>query len=302
MSGAAIALLLLSAGIHVGWNLTTKRRASGAAFFALASLFLAAALTPLLLVYHQRAWSFPGMFWVWVAATGVFEALYYTALANAYQHGEMAVTYPLARALPVLMLTAVNLLLGRGEQLSVLALAGMALIFAGCLLLPLADPAKPRLKDFLSAATLLALLAATGTAGYSLVDDQALRLLRSLERSAFTPLEAALVYSFWQNLSTAVVLLFFCLRSQESRQALRRAVRSEAGSALWTGLGIFTAYLLVLVAMAYARNISYVVAFRQTSIPLGALAGVVLLKEKPGWVKLGMVGVIFAGLVMVAIG
>jgi hypothetical protein len=35
------------------------------------------------------------------------------------------------------------------------------------------------------------------------------------------------------------------------------------------GVGIYACYILVLVAMAFARDISFVVTFRQMSIPLG---------------------------------
>jgi hypothetical protein len=39
------------------------------------------------------------------------------------------------------------------------------------------------------------------------------------------------------------------------------------------------AYSLVLIAMSFAKNISYVVAFRQLGIPIGAILGMVILKE-----------------------
>lgn len=302
MSATAILLLLLSAVIHVGWNLTSKRQRTGTAFFTLANLFLVLALAPILLAYRSKAISFPRQFWALVAATGFFEALYYAALAGSYRGGEMSVTYPLVRAAPVLMVAGVNFLLGRSGQISTRALMGMMLVFAGCIFLPLTNSSQPRWRDYLSPSALLALTAAAGTTGYSLVDDQALRLLRGLAEPRYSTLEAALIYSFWQTLSSALVLSAGSLSTRGGRQALAKAWRKEAGSAFWTGISIFAAYLLVLAAMTYARNVSYVVAFRQISIPLGALAGILLLREKPGWKKLAAVGVIFAGLMMVGLG
>ena len=305
MSVAAVLLLLCSAVIHVGWNLASKRRATGqtgTAFFLLANLFQVLLLLPIPLAYGAKALHLPGALWGWLAATGFFEALYYAALAGAYQHGELSIAYPLARAIPVLLVALVNLLLGRGGQLSPQALVGMALVFTGCILLPLANPTRPRLRDYLTISMGMALAAAIGTTGYSLVDDQALRLLRAAAQPGYSPIEAALIYSFWQTISSALLLLPLTLLTRRGRQALREATRHEAAGAFWTGAGIFAAYILVLVAMAYARNISYVVAFRQTSIPLGALVGVVWLKEKPYPMKFLSIATIFSGLVLVGTG
>ena len=61
-------------------------------------------------------------------------------------------------------------------------------------------------------------------------------------------------------------------------------------------------YGIVLWAMAYATDVSYIVAFRQLSIPLGALLGIMVLRESAPWPKICGVALAFAGLVLVAIG
>ena len=61
-------------------------------------------------------------------------------------------------------------------------------------------------------------------------------------------------------------------------------------------------YLLILISLAYADDVAYVVAFRQLSIPLGALAGVVLLGEPAHRPKIVGVGLLFVGLVLAALG
>jgi len=62
------------------------------------------------------------------------------------------------------------------------------------------------------------------------------------------------------------------------------------------------AYLMVLVALAFARNVSYVVGFRQLSIPLGTAFGILILKEAPHRPKLAGVAIMFVGLLLVAAG
>lgn len=302
MSSTAILLILLSACIHVSWNLVGKRNASRVSFFGLANFFGMLLLLPVFLIYGRSVMQIPKPVWLWLAATGFFEAVYYASLAKAYQHGEMSLAYPLARAFPILIVAAATALFGRGERLSSLALMGMLLVFFGCVMVPLENPGRVRLYDYFNPATGLALLAAAGTAGYSMVDDQALRLLRELPQTHMPAFTAALIYIFWQAVSAVVFLSPLCCFRKRDRDELGEIVRTSARSALWMGVGIYAGYILVLVAMAFARDISFVVAFRQVSIPLGTLLGVVLLKEKAYPMKFIGSGIIFMGLLMVGIG
>ncbi len=71
--------------------------------------------------------------------------------------------------------------------------------------------------------------------------------------------------------------------------------------AMITGLLIMGTYGLVLTAMAYASNVSYIAAFRQLSIPLGAILGILVQKEPSYPTKLASVGIIFTGLILIAL-
>ena len=56
------------------------------------------------------------------------------------------------------------------------------------------------------------------------------------------------------------------------------------------------------VVISYVANINYVAAFRQLSIPLGAIFGMSLLKEPRHPPTLVGISIIFLGLVVVALG
>ena len=73
-------------------------------------------------------------------------------------------------------------------------------------------------------------------------------------------------------------------------------------SALITGVVIMATYGLFLASMAYASNVSYVAAFRQLSIPIGAFLGLTLLGEPRYRPKLIGIGVVTLGLLLVAVG
>jgi uncharacterized membrane protein len=68
-------------------------------------------------------------------------------------------------------------------------------------------------------------------------------------------------------------------------------------------VGIFSAsaYVLILLAMKYVTNVSYIQAFRQMSLPLGVVAGVFILKERCSIPKLIGLILVVGGLIMTSI-
>ncbi len=301
MSLTAIILVILSAFVHAGWNLLSKRQHPTAAFFLVASLAGALLLTPFLVLYGNRVISgMPGQIWVFLVASGFFLALYYISLAGAYRAGDMSVAYPLARSSPVIVVTIVTLMLGRGEQVSAVCVAGIILVVGGCFLIPLKRLGDLRLRNYLNLTCGLALLAAIGTSGYSIVDDEALRQLRN--QATIGKTQVTLVYAGLEALSASIWLLLFVTLRRSGRSNLNQLLRSTRLDAVLAGVAIYFAYVLVLIALAFADNVSYVVGFRQLSVPLGAILGIVVLKEVPHGPKMAGVIVMFVGLILVAVG
>ena len=79
-------------------------------------------------------------------------------------------------------------------------------------------------------------------------------------------------------------------------------LRDYKGSAAITGIGIYLTYGLVLASMNFVTNVSYVAAFRQLSIPLGAIFGMALLREPCYSTKMFGVTTIIIGLALVKMG
>ncbi len=100
---------------------------------------------------------------------------------------------------------------------------------------------------------------------------------------------------------TAILMGGYILLSSSERLELRKVWKSGKGIALLTGVLIMGTYGLVLTALAYSTNVSYIAAFRQLSIPLGAILGILVQKEPAYPPKLASIGVIFAGLVLIVL-
>jgi drug/metabolite transporter (DMT)-like permease len=297
----ALALILASAGIHAGWNLLSKRNGATLAFFLAAVLAACLALLPVGVALRGVLTSIPWQVWGLLAATGACQAVYYFGLAGAYRRGELSVVYPLARALPVLLVAGVSLALGRGESITSLGLAGMALVAAGCFVLPLQSFRLAASGLRWNAVVLLAGLAALGTTGYTLIDDAALRWLRELPGIGVGRVELTLLYSFLETVSLTVWTAALVALQGAERVEFTALDRRLWGRAAVAGIGMVLAYGLVLLAMGYVRDVSYVSAFRQVSIPLGALVGLWVEKEPAYPPKLAGIGLITLGLALVAL-
>src|SRR5438876_795522 len=160
MSPTAIVLIAISAFVHAGWNLIAKREHPSAAFFWIAGFVGVACLSPVFFYKWHRVTQVPPSVWWVLLATGFFMTVYYAALAGAYRSGHLSIAYPLARSSPVIVVTLTTLVLGKGNQISVLCVGGVVLVFLGSFLLPMQHFRDFRLRNYWNACCLLGLLAA----------------------------------------------------------------------------------------------------------------------------------------------
>ena len=304
MTPTAIILILISAFFHALWNLKSKQeRPSLITFFIamgfplLMSLIFFFTIPDLLLTIPANVYGL-------LLATGMFEAIYFWGLASAYQAGDMTAVYPLVRAVPILMVTLISLILGHVQVFSFVSLLGMALIVIGCLLVPLSGNHGKKfvLRQYFSRANIFAVVAAVGTSSYLLVDDTALKVLRGCENLPQLNLLLTTIYTVLSFASAFIWLGIIILTLKQQRLALKQLTIKQCRVPLFTGLMILGTYLLVLISLAFVRDVSFATAFRQVSVIIGLLLGIVYLKEEPGRFRVLGTLVIFAGLVMVAVG
>jgi len=299
MTVTAAVLLMISAAMHAGWNLLSKRRYPSTSFFLIASVTGCLILSPILILYRDILRSFPPHVWMIIAATGCFMAVNFTSLAGAYRSGDMSVAYPLARSSPAIVVSIVTLILGRNTQVSSQCVLGIILVVAGCFLLPMKRFTDFRVTNYLNTTCGLALVAALGTSGYSILDDEALKLLRNVPEFTLGTLSLTLVYACLEALSCSLWLMCFVAVRREGRANFRRVLRTDKLHAMLAGVTMYLGYAMVLISLAFVRNVSYAVAFRQLSIPLGAILGIVILREPRHMPKLAGVTIMFIGLTMV---
>ena len=240
--------------------------------------------------------------WLFMVTSGFFLAAYLATLAGAYRAGDISIAYPLIRSLPVIFVFIATLILGKGHQVSGLLIAGIILIAAGCMVLPMKSFGDFHFKAYQNLCCFLALLSALAVAGYTIVDDEALRQLRNIPGMPFSPIEGTLVYMVLEGISCSAWQGIFVLCNTRERNNIRAVFKTGKSAAVITGIGIYLTWGLVLASLNYVENVSYVAAFRQLSIPLGAIFGMTLLKEPRYLPKKIGIAAIFIGLVFAGIG
>jgi len=301
MTLTAAILLLISAVSHAGWNYLSKKEHPTAAFFFVANTIGVIFIFPILLYYGNQIPLIPKSVWIFIAMSGFFLAAYLAALAGAYRAGDISVAYPLARSLPVIFVFLITLIFGKGKPLGAWIVIGIILVVAGCMILPLKALRGFRFSNYKNICCLLAVMAAVGIAGYTVTDDAALRTLREMPGMPWDPVDATLVYMVLEGISCSIWQFLIVAFDSRERKNLIDVLHDFKSAAAITGIGIYLTYGLVLASMNYVTNVTYVAAFRQLSIPLGALFGMVLLKEPRYVPKVIGVVIIFIGLTLVGV-
>jgi len=302
MTLTATILLIVSAFTHAGWNLISKKEYPTQAFYLLANTIGVVCILPILFLYWNRIPMITAPVWLFMTISGFFLAAYLATLAAAYRAGDISIAYPLIRSLPVIFVFITTLILGKGHQVSWPLISGIILIAAGCMVLPMKSFGDFKLTDYQNLCCFWAVLSALGVTGYTIVDDEALRQLRELAGMPFSPIGGTLVYMVLEGISCSSWQGVFVLCNSRERNNMGAALKTGKSAAAITGIGIYLTWGLVLASMNFVANVSYVAAFRQLSIPVGAIFGMTLLKEPRYLPKKIGIAAVFIGLVLAGIG
>jgi uncharacterized membrane protein len=300
MTWFCILLIACSALMHAGWNLICKSQNPSGAFFLVATGASIGAMLPVTIYFLPIMRYLPQAVWILLLITGIVQAAYYICLGNAYRLGEISVAYPLAKAMPVLFVPAVTMALSLGNQLNGAALIGMLLVSLGCVILPMPSFRAISPRNYLKNGFIFILGAALATTAYTIIDSEALRIFRRAGVAGY--IQTAVIYIAWENILIELFLALYMLFNKEERQMLRKMIHD--GSLHYpaiSGVICTASYTLVLLAMMLASNVSYIAAFRQLSIPLGAVMGIILFKESSTSPKVAGIALIFIGLLVIGL-
>ena len=311
----AIALVLVAAVLHAGWNVLLKT--SGDTLWT--AVRLQAIGTAILLPVGIWAWFANGMPGVPAAAiglallSGVLETVYFVCLSSAYQRGALSLVYPLARGSAPLLAVLIGILL-LGEHLVPLAIAGVGSLLAGILLVSRPWRALQAAGAEHRGAIGFALATGASIAAYSAVDRVGVRLTEPwiygsiLAVIATTLLAIAVIggrrLGVLAPAPVPVPVLGELPDDPPGVAAPRRSRSVVLARDAVAGVLALGAYLLVLSAYAIAP-LATVAPLRESGIVLAAAWGSIKLGEAAGGreatTRILAAGLVVAGAITLAV-
>ena len=313
MPTLAIALVLVAAVLHAGWNVLLKT--SGDTLWT--AVRLQAIGTAILLPIGIAAWLWNGRPVVpaeaiWLAlASGVVEAIYFVCLSAAYSRGALSLVYPLARGSAPLLAVAVGIFL-LGERLSQGALIGVGCLLLGILLVARPWRALQRAGAAQRGAIGFALATGASIAAYSAIDRLGVRVT---EPWLYGSILAVAATTF---LAVSVVVgrrIGFLAPAPVRAPAAADGNGARNGNGSGTimqgpardavaGVLALAAYLLVLIAYSIAP-LATVAPLRESGIVLAAAWGTLRLGEAAGGREAGQriaaAGLVVVGAILLAV-
>ncbi|WP_080873525.1 DMT family transporter [Oceanobacillus timonensis] len=285
MSAWALAIVVVSAVIHATWNILAKKSSGGAAFVWLYMLTSAVIYAPL--AFMVIIWSDVKFGWVelaFILASALLHMLYAVTLQKGYRIGDFSLIYPIARGTAPMLIAVAAFFLLEEEihwlgQIGILCIVFSVFIFTGGFRIL-------REKNVLYP-ILYGIFIGCMIASYSLLDKYIVSV------TVIHPI----LLSYGSILGQVILLIPFAKKHwQEVRQNWKRLKLETIGVGLLNPL----AYILILIAMV-TTPVSYVSPVRELSILIGAIFGVIFLREDFGRRRIIAAAVMVIGVIAIAI-
>lgn len=277
----AILFLLISASLHALWNLLLKK--SQEKYIAMGWQVILGGIFACILLFFTGLP--PRSMWLFVCVSTLLEVVYFLLLSNAYSDHDFSLIYPIARGTAPAFLTLWSVLFLH-EKLTLGGTLGVGMIVCGMIIIGATSLLQNRGSTLHLKGVLTALSVALIISFYTVVDGNAVKN------------GPALPYAMTMFTLVPILTTWFNLRRFGWKQFISAWQGPRIPLILMAVLGVL-AYLIALLAYTFAP-LSYSGAIREVSVVIGAFLGWQFLKEEMGGTRLLGSGVIFAGILVIA--
>lgn len=287
LTGPIAFAVLCGALLHAGWNALIKSGRDKALDTALMHSMGIVVAVPLAVIAGLPV----AAAWPYIAASMTIHLGYYIALAGAYKHGDLGLTYPLMRGCAPL-LVAMGSFVFVGEGIPAAAWVGIAIICVGVVTLGLSRSALRAGDEALRRKAL----------GYALANAVIIALYTVIDGLGVRASGNALSYVAALFLFDGIPYLLLVLWRRPGQR--RAAISYMAGRWKIASIGTLASmasYGIALWAMTRAP-VAVVAALRETSVLFAALIGTLFLREAFGWQRAVGTLVILGGVMILRLG
>ena len=273
-------IVIVAALIHALWNLITKKAAGNLSTIAIGLCATSVGSLPFAL-YYIIEYGLPRASLYYIGATGVIHAVYFYYIGKCYEIGDISTVYPVSRGFGVAG-TGIVAAAVLGERISLPGCAGIIFVCLGILSIGIHKPEEINKRKSLK----YALVVGMTIIAYSCLDKVGTGLVHP-------------VPYIWGMFTIAAVLLTAVVVTRH-RNELIYSLRTQARYGIAIGIGSISTYLIILFAFRHGP-VSYIVATREFSVAIGAVAGFLFLKERVTIIKVIGIAVITLGLILIKI-
>ena len=282
MTIQVLLLVLLSALFHATWNFVARKVEGNLVVLWFGVCLGSALITPGvigIIIYSGlgKIAQLPAI--ICIIATGLIHVVYFRLLSAGYEKGEISLVYPIARGSGI-ALTAILANLFLKEKFDILGLIGICLICVGIISM---SRSTHRKTDDINAVR-LALCIGASISAYSLIDKIGVNYVNPV------------VYIWSMGVIIALVMTPFLMKRH--RGTLIKEAKRYLGYGVIIGVGSLGTYLMILFAFTMGP-VSYIVAVREFAVVLGALAGIIFLKERVSIPKIVAICAIVFGIISI---
>ncbi|MDP4823214.1 MAG: EamA family transporter [Aestuariivirgaceae bacterium] len=251
--------VIAAAAMHAGWNALVKvalDRLRAMFLLTLCMGFLSLAALPFLAAPHPDSWGY-------LVASGLLHAGYMIFLIKAYEIGDLAQIYPLARGTAP-MLSTLAAWFFAGEALTPIMAAGIAMVLSGIYVMGMHGSGRGQAR-LSGKAVIFALTTSLFISAYTITDGLGVRLSQSSSG-----------YTAWVFVLDMVTMAI-AVSIWRGRSAFQN-IAPHIGKGMFAGALSLGSYWIALWAMTQAP-IGAVAALRETSILFALLISTLFLKE-----------------------
>lgn len=276
MDISVIFVVLGAAFLHAFWNFQvrgTEDKALGMAAVMFGHL-------PLAIIGLTYVGLPVGGSWPYVMVSAVLHLGYQVFLLNAYRFGELTQIYPVARSVSPMLITLFTMIMVPGilqtmEVIGVIMISGSVMIYG---------IAQYRTRSVGFTGIILAVITGFFIASYSIVDAEGTRIAQS-------------AISYYGASTTANAVLFAIYLLWFKPSIFGRIFPDALSTFVIGGNASYFAYVAVLWA-CLSTPVAVVSSLRETSVLFAVGLGVLVLKEKMTFLKVGVILTIFCGVIV----
>jgi uncharacterized membrane protein len=278
----ALGFIAFAAVLHAGWNILLKTAGDPLRTATVGMAAVSVVVVPIALGFWLALDqpSIPPGVWAIGLVSGILEATYFITLTAGYERGEMSVVYPLARGTALVLAVVIGVVI-LGERLAPLAMAGVALLVAGLLVVqrPWRLAAQGR-RD-------------RAAAGFAFVTGIVIAAYTALDRTAVTQTPPWLYAAILWPITAVTLILVDRVRA---RTTTRPIPPIDPPTAIIGGFATFGAYGFVLAALSRAP-LAIVAPLRESAVVIISAWGVLRLREA-GAAREGAIRIVGSALVL----